>query len=120
MTTRSRLHRLAGPALAPIRRSAVGQRVLFHYRAHSDRQFATVLRHGSRQERFTYMYETHKWDDGGESRSGAGSSAVATRDLRAQLVDLVEELDVASVFDAGCGDFAWMRTVRLPGTYIGG
>jgi SAM-dependent methyltransferase len=78
-----------------------------------------VLRHGTRAERFTYIYETQKWGTSEESRSGGGSALHATLTLREQLARLLAELEVTSIFDAGCGDFHWMKELVYSGSYVG-
>lgn len=61
---------------------------------------------------FSDIYRENRWN-GVESRSGPGSGDAATAQLRAALVDLVDELGVRSVLDAACGDGYWMPD--LPG-----
>ncbi|MCW5963413.1 MAG: class I SAM-dependent methyltransferase [Bryobacterales bacterium] len=64
------------------------------------------------QERFTRIYETNLW--GSEvSRSGTGSADDQTARIRHLLPDFVRELDVKSILDVPCGDFAWMQHVDL-------
>lgn len=66
------------------------------------------------QQRFTRIYETNLW--GSEaSRSGTGSAEDQTARIRQLLPDFVRELDVQSMLDVPCGDFAWMRHVDLKG-----
>lgn len=105
--------------LGPIRKTQAGQVLLQLYRARRDPKFASLLRHGTREERFNYIYEAQSWGPGGESRSGYGSSLRATSTLREQLSRLLAELEITSIFDAGCGDFNWMKEVPYSGTYIG-
>jgi hypothetical protein len=50
---------------------------------------------------------------GYESLSGPGSSLLSTGEIRQRLPILIEDLGVHSVLDAGCGDFNWMKHVRL-------
>lgn len=105
--------------LGPIRKTQGGQILLQLYRARRDPKFASLLRRGTREERFSYIYESQSWGPGGESRSGYGSSMRATSTLRQQLSRLLAELQITSIFDAGCGDFNWMKEVPYSGTYIG-
>ena len=51
---------------------------------------------------------------GTESRSGEGSSLAQTIEIRQQLPKLLAELKVKSLIDAPCGDFHWMKDVKLP------
>ena len=53
-----------------------------------------------------------------ESVSGEGSTLGYTYNLRHELARLVREFRVASLFDAPCGDFNWMREVRFPPGFV--
>ena len=64
---------------------------------------------------FDRIYRENLWN-GVESRSGPGSGPVATRRVALALRALVDEGDIASVLDVGCGDGYWMP--GLPG-YVG-
>lgn len=94
--------------LGPVRTTRAGQTLLQLYRAPRDPAFARTLRHGTRAERFTYIYEFQKWGP-----LGAPST------LRRQLSVLLAELEINSIFDAGCGDFNWMKDIPYAGSYIG-
>ncbi len=74
-----------------------------------------------RKRIFAKIWSENRWG-GAESRSGPGSNLRETEHLRQGLADLIESLRVRSVLDLPCGDFHWMKEVRLPaGTaYIGG
>ncbi len=48
---------------------------------------------------------------GAESVSGPGSSLGHTAEIRRLLPILLQDLDVRSVLDAGCGDYNWLRAV---------
>lgn len=61
---------------------------------------------------FDSIYQRNEWN-GVETRSGPGSGAAATRRIAAELVALVEELGIASVVDAACGEGHWQP--ELPG-----
>lgn len=50
---------------------------------------------------------------GDESLSGPGSCRVQTAELRARLPLLLESLQIRSMLDAPCGDFNWMKEMRL-------
>lgn len=57
---------------------------------------------------------------GDESLSGPGSSLAQTTAIRERLPLLLEHLGVRSLLDAPCGDFNWLRQVRLGvDTYAG-
>lgn len=54
-----------------------------------------------------------------ESRSGEGASAAQTQFIRGVLPDLFAELGVTSMLDIPCGDWAWMRLLKLNINYTG-
>jgi 2-polyprenyl-3-methyl-5-hydroxy-6-metoxy-1,4-benzoquinol methylase len=62
---------------------------------------------------FGRIYATRAWGDD-ESASGPGSGIVRTARVREVIRDLVDELGVESLLDAGCGDYYWMRLAELP------
>jgi SAM-dependent methyltransferase len=113
------LRRTLIATIGPMRISRLGQSLLHAYRARQDPQFAALLRQGTREQRFAYMYASNKWGNA-ESRSGNGSSLHATSKMRRDLETLLVEEDVKSIFDAGCGDFNWMSRVAFIGDYTGG
>jgi hypothetical protein len=72
------------------------------------------------QTRFKDIYARNLWLDS-ESRSGPGSRLSQTERVRRELPALVKELGVRRLLDAPCGDFNWMRHVRLDAVeYTGG
>ena len=75
----------------------------------------------NRSQIFEKIYE-HNWWGSSESRSGPGSTLAYTTLLRPRLERLLAELKVRTFLDAPCGDFNWMRHVRLPDQtcYVGG
>lgn len=70
---------------------------------------------------FEDIATTNKWGSQ-ESRSGAGSTLAYTYNLRHELEIVVSKFEVATLFDAPCGDFNWMKAVSFPRQmkYIGG
>ena len=69
---------------------------------------------GSRRaEVFTRIWRDNLWL-GAESRSGPGSGVERTVGFRAALEAWLEEARPRVLYDAPCGDFHWMRLVRLP------
>jgi hypothetical protein len=50
---------------------------------------------------------------GDESISGPGSSLEHTSEIRERLPLLIEDLQVQKLLDAACGDFNWMKQIRL-------
>lgn len=74
-----------------------------------------------RLQAFQTIYDENRWRSS-ESRSGSGSTLAYTRGLRGALEQYLEKLNIKIFLDAPCGDFNWMREVRLPSQteYIGG
>lgn len=71
------------------------------------------------REIFTDIYLNNKWKDA-ESRSGPGSNQEQTATLKTELPAMLRQLEVKSLLDIPCGDFAWMQAVELPvERYIG-
>lgn len=71
--------------------------------------------------KFALIHRLNYWGNA-ESVSGNGSSLDSTSVFRAGFEALLRERRIASVFDAPCGDFNWMRVVALPEgcVYLGG
>ena len=68
---------------------------------------------------FSEIYRRNLWGDA-ESVSGRGSTLARTRVIREVLPGLLEDLGARTLLDAPCGDFNWMRHVRLAGvSYVG-
>ena len=71
-------------------------------------------------KRFDSIYRKEHWSGGGkETRSGAGSTLSATREIRKAIPEMLVQVGARSVLDVGCGDFNWMRKVALPCKYHG-
>jgi hypothetical protein len=66
-------------------------------------------------ERFTAIDAARVYADPRGSRSGPGSSLAETAAVRRVLPGLLRRHGVRSVLDIPCGDFHWMREVRLEG-----
>lgn len=66
---------------------------------------------------FERIYSTNYWR--GESRSGQGSDLIQTAIIRKEIPKLLEEFSIKSMVDVPCGDFYWMKEVKLPVNYIG-
>jgi SAM-dependent methyltransferase len=67
---------------------------------------------------FTEIYRGRLWGADCESVSGPGSSVARTAAFREELANLLAELEVKTLLDAGCGDFNWMKLMKLD-HYIG-
>lgn len=59
------------------------------------------------QESMKNVYENNLWY-GEESRSGRGSDPVNTQHVELELPHIINKLNVKSILDIPCGDFAWM------------
>jgi hypothetical protein len=59
---------------------------------------------------FSRIFQRNTWCDA-ESRSGGGSSLVATEPIRTALPELIRRYGVRLVVDAPCGDLRWMATL---------
>jgi hypothetical protein len=75
----------------------------------------------SRKEAFQRIYNENRWQSP-ESRSGHGSVVSYTKRLIPRLEKLLLDLEVKTFLDAPCGDFNWIRHMRLPegARYLGG
>ncbi len=70
-------------------------------------------------EIFRDIYRRHHWSGSG-SASGAGAGPEQTGALALRLPAVLRDLGVATLLDAPCGDYSWMRAVELSvGRYIG-
>jgi hypothetical protein len=76
-------------------------------------QVKATYRRYTRSRVFYNIYKKNLWSDP-ESLSGGGSSAAATEKIRGALPDLLLTLGVRSIVDAPCGDFHWMKELRIP------
>lgn len=83
------------------------------------RKLKQELKRRQMREIFTDIYLSNKWKDE-QSRSGPGSNQEQTATLKTELPQMLRQLEVRSLLDIPCGDFAWMREVELPlDRYIG-
>lgn len=62
---------------------------------------------------FSDIYRRRAWGEAEESVSGPGSSVARTAAFRDAIPVLLKETKVRTVLDAGCGDFNWLRLVKL-------
>jgi hypothetical protein len=67
---------------------------------------------GSRERRrkFTAIFRSNAWGNA-STRSGSGATETSTALLKPLLRNLLAELDVRVLADAGCGEYGWMRDV---------
>jgi hypothetical protein len=66
----------------------------------------------SLEQKFTDIYLNNSWGDP-ESVSGPGSGLERTLSFRDKIPDLLQEIGARSLLDAPCGDFNWMKEVKL-------
>ena len=64
------------------------------------------------QDIFAEIYRRRGWGNG-ESVSGPGSTLARAAAFKEDLVLLLNGIKTKSLLDAGCGDFNWMKEVRL-------
>lgn len=73
------------------------------------------------EEVFSVIYYHGKTWCPVESKSGKGSTLSFTKQLRPAFSRLIIERNISKIFDAGCGDFNWMKEIDLGNCeYIGG
>jgi 2-polyprenyl-3-methyl-5-hydroxy-6-metoxy-1,4-benzoquinol methylase len=60
--------------------------------------------------KFTNTYQRGLWSDG-ESMSGHGSSMIWTENIRTNLVRIIKERKIETIFDCSCGDWNWMKEI---------
>ena len=65
----------------------------------------------SPQEVFDQIYQSHHWNEGGESISGRGSELAETAVIRKELPELFRKYEIKTVLDIPCGDMNWMSEV---------
>lgn len=70
------------------------------------------LKNASAETIFTRYYEGNEWGSDA-SLSGPGSVPSQTQVIAEELQRLLEALNISTLLDIPCGDFAWMRTVSL-------
>jgi hypothetical protein len=71
------------------------------------------------EELFTEIYKNNSWGSP-ETVSGPSSTLERTEEFRAEFPNLLQELEIKSIVDCGCGDWNWMKTVNLTGIqYLG-
>lgn len=63
-----------------------------------------------RTDVFELIYKANYWGSS-QSKSGVGSETSFTQRYRQQLVNLIRDKDIKTVFDAPCGDLNWMAEV---------
>ena len=82
-------------------------------------RYKLVISSNSVESRFTNIYKHNIWFRNKESRSGAGSTLSATKNLRTELPKILLDVNAKNLTDIGCGDFHWMKEIKLPCPYVG-
>ncbi len=92
-----------------------------HHRMRKGNENISHLLEESRADRFSKIYETGVWlnERKSGSLSGLGSEVANTNKIREELPTQLSQLGVNCLLDIGCGDWNWMRYVKLPCKYIG-
>ena len=71
------------------------------------------------QETFDHIVKINLWGSD-ESVSGIGSTDIETKNLKMNLIHLIQDFKINTILDAPCGDFNWLSSVDLPvEKYIG-
>lgn len=72
-------------------------------------------------DRFRSIYRSGAWimSSDQQSSSGTGSEATSTETLIRELPSMLDKLGCQTLVDIGCGDWNWMRKMRLTPRYIG-
>lgn len=61
---------------------------------------------------FSNIHRRNAWG-GTESLSGPGSTLARAGSFSGPIMDLLQQLNVTTLLDAGCGDFNWMKELPL-------
>ena len=96
-------------------------RFIFEHRSREKRLMSSLDRQlvSEREDTFTKIYLGNMWQSQ-ESKSGTGSELASTENIVKKLPDLISELNIKSVFDAGCGDWNWFKEIDINFNYLGG
>ena len=72
------------------------------------------------KEVFTEIEKENVWIEE-ETKSGFGSSLTQTKKIIEEIPNVLEKLNINSIFDIPCGDFNWFQKIDLAGkVYCGG
>lgn len=70
------------------------------------------------QSRFKKVFTTNLWGSR-ESRSGKGSELRQTHKLISEIPKIIDTYNISSILDAPCGDYNYMKEIKLKCNYIG-
>lgn len=68
---------------------------------------------------FVEIYNSNFWNSN-ESASGGGSTIKGTKVIREELPKIISDFNIQTMLDLPCGDYNWMKEVKLNCTYLGG
>jgi len=83
------------------------------------RKVDKAIKNRNVEDRFSKIYENGVWYANKESASGSGSTLEVTKEVRTYLPQLVKKYKAETLVDVGCGDYNWMKEVKLGCKYIG-
>jgi hypothetical protein len=88
---------------------------------HARRLFVNVILKFTKDNTFEIIHKNNYWGNE-ESKSGPGSSMLATQDIRQNLPLAIKKLRIKSIFDAPCGDMYWIADLVQSNIvdYLGG
>ena len=69
-----------------------------------------IFSHKTIKDRFTYIYSSHYWPSK-ESVSGPGSEIENTKNIRKELIKLIQKYNIKRFLDIPCGDFNWIKNI---------
>tara|TARA_Y100001968_G_scaffold301689_1_gene314223 strand:- start:23351 stop:24100 length:750 start_codon:yes stop_codon:yes gene_type:complete len=75
---------------------------------------------GSVSSIFEDIYKNKRWGENNISVSGPGSENAQTKIIIKKIPEVLEKYSIKNILDIPCGDFNWMKEIRLDGiSYIG-
>jgi hypothetical protein len=72
--------------------------------------YKALIRLNRNRLTFTFNYLVNIWGNP-ESKSGEGSTLHYTKSVRTELPILIKQMEIRTLLDIPCGDFAWMQEV---------
>ena len=71
-----------------------------------------ILNLNSLKDKFTYIYSSNYWPSK-ESVSGPGSELENTKNIRKEIINLINKYEFKTILDAPCGDFNWIKHIII-------
>ena len=75
-----------------------------------DRTKKEIFFHKSLKEKFSYIYSSRYWPSK-ESVSGPGSEIENTKNIREEILKLIDKYEIKKFLDIPCGDFNWIKNI---------